>query len=172
MNRESPFQLSSLVLIVACILCGVTAASYLVALSSLHANADEQISVAANLLRMSLSEFQSNGREVAVQSPQPIAASRLPIFPASSSVPRTVHPVTVNIDNSGIIREISRVHERLDLLSHEAGSTQHPMAPAPDVSTFAPVQHPVTQETKGTFEYKVYEEPATGEAASLPAIEF
>jgi len=34
-------------------------------------------------------------------------------------VPVTVHPVTVNIDNSGIIREISRVNERLDSLATE-----------------------------------------------------
>lgn len=33
--------------------------------------------------------------------------------------PVTVHPVTVNIDHSGIIREISRVNERLDSLTAE-----------------------------------------------------
>lgn len=36
--------------------------------------------------------------------------------------PVTVHPVTVNIDNSGIMKEISRVHERLDSLAKTANA--------------------------------------------------
>ncbi len=43
--------------------------------------------------------------------------------------PVTVHPVTVNIDNAGIIREISRVHQRLDSLCAEAKSNAQSEAP-------------------------------------------
>jgi len=172
MNNESPFRITILVLTVACILSGVTAASYLAALSSPRSHSDEQISVAANLLQMSLLEFQTSGRKEFSQIHQPTAALRQTLFAASSPEPVTVHPVTVNIDNSGIIREISRIHERLDLLSNEAGWAVHPMAPTPDASTVAPVQHTDAQQTGSKFEYQVHDETPTEEPASLPAIEF
>ena len=52
MNSESPFRISSMVLAVACVLCGASASPYFLALSSTHMSADEQLSVAADMLRV------------------------------------------------------------------------------------------------------------------------
>ncbi len=124
MNSESPFQISSMVLTVACILCGLTAAPYLVSQLAPRAHAVDQSAVAANALQVSLSEFQTTSLERSV-SPLKSAWHSVPHFYA----PVTVHPVTVNIDNAGIIREISRVHQRLDSLGAEANSNAQSEAP-------------------------------------------
>ena len=231
MNSESPFRISSMVLAVACVLCGASASPYFLALSSTHMSADEQLSVAADMLRVSLSEFQTSGQKAVAQSHQPTVASRSALFPAISLVPFapvshsttasavgfvtqqpisdrsemttrrddihstsfgrsasqralqagsvpqfyapvTVYPVTVNVDNSDIIREISRVHERLNSLSNAAGSAAHPEAPTPDASAAAPVEHTDVPQMGRKFEYKVHNEPTNEEPASLPVIEF
>ena len=101
-------------------------------------------------------------------SQRALQAGSVPQFYA----PVTVYPVTVNVDNSDIIREISRVHERLNSLSNEAGSAAHPEAPTPDASAAAPVEHTDVPQMGRKFEYKVHNEPTNEEPASLPVIEF
>jgi len=67
---------------------------------------------------------QANSEETVV-SPVASQGDSVPQFYA----PVTVHPVTVNIDNAGIIRAISQVHERLDLLSAETRPNAQAEAP-------------------------------------------
>ena len=187
MNSETSFRIASIVLTVACILCGITAASYLAAHFFPYRNAVVQKKIAANAPQVNLSEFPPNPGQSTSQSHHSSVASRAPLLSASKTTanvsessillnaptqtdqndrkdsviaarpdqvphttvkcgespreseghsvshfyaPITVHPLTVNIDNAGIIREISRIHERLDSLSAEAtlaqsGATHH-----------------------------------------------
>ena len=124
MSSESPFRISSTVLTVACILCGLIAVSYLVSQLTPRPDVVDQSAVAANALQVSLSEFQTTSLERSV-SPSVADGHSVPHYYA----PVTVHPVTVNIDNAGIIREISRMHQRLDSLGAEANSKAQSEAP-------------------------------------------
>ncbi|MBC7966805.1 MAG: hypothetical protein H7Z17_12880 [Fuerstia sp.] len=217
MNSESPFRTSSMVLTVACIICGIAAASYLVPRFIPLRNSVEQTKVAASALQVNLSEFHPDEGEVnsVAASHQPLVASRRPLLPASNppatasgsatllktptaiqqtdrrsesmssshdtvqttsvqrnaspwaseghSVPQfyapvTVHPVTVNIDNAGIIREISRVHERLDSLSAEARSAARSGATLHEAAATAPVHNTDAPATESSSQYKVHNE--------------
>lgn len=107
--------------------------------------------------------------------------------------PVTVHPVTVNIDNSGIVREISRVHERLDLLCSEVRLAEqiqqiHPtppaleMQPAPpakeiqekqeihqDTVPGVPLPEPGVHKTARRFEYIVHDDQSRKSSISKQA---
>ncbi len=229
MNSESPFRISSMVLTVACIICGITAASYLVPRFMPHRNSVEQTKVAASALQVSLSEFQTNegGVHSVAASHQPVVAPGRPLFPASNpnatasasatllktpsaiqqtdrrsasksssrdavqttliqrsaspwaseghSVPQfyapvTVHPVTVNIDNAGIIREISRVHERLDSLSAEARSAAHSGTTLHEAAATVPVQDADAPATESSSQYKVHDEQTNQTSARQQAV--
>ncbi len=227
MNSESPFRISSMVLTVACVICGITAASYLVPRFMPHRNSVEQTKVAASALQVSLSEFQTNegGVHSVAASHQPVVAPELPLFPASNpnatasatllkapsaiqqtdrrsasksssrdavqttsiqrsaspwaseghSVPQfyapvTVHPVTVNIDNAGIIREISRVHERLDSLSAEARSAAPSGATLHEAAATVPVQDADAPATESSSQYKVHDEQTNQTSARQQAV--
>ena len=99
--------------------------------------------------------------------------------------PVTVHPVTVNIDNSGVIREISRINDRLDALTAEPRTTLATRAapvPAQAVSPSASIQpatttNPETAQTNPPrpmqsrplarrFEYTVHDD--RGKKSSIP----
>ncbi len=177
MNDESPFRISSMLLTVACLVCGISAVVLLVPRSGLRAKFVDH-PTSAGELRLNLAEFHENQPHVAPKQDQLLPPTRRTLVPVSSAIPLkanigsggtsttqseshgfdgvgpvqtassnfiestvidrhadqwtspggsvpqfyapvTVHPVTVNIDNSGIIREISRVHERLDVLAAE-----------------------------------------------------
>jgi hypothetical protein len=182
MNSESPFRTSSMVLTIACVLCGITAAAYCVSRFSPAISTDESSDVAVNLQYLNYAEFQKNVRSshphsepsfdatggsrsiqkhyswlrksgpVENSGTSQAASSRvgesstshngqefirstgfergtsLP-SPPEDAVPHfyapvTVHPVTVNIDNSAIIREIARLHERLDLVTDSSQTVE------------------------------------------------
>ncbi len=176
MNDESPFRISSMVLTVACLVCGVCAGVLLVPRYFQRAKSVDQ-STAVGELQLNLEEFHANQPNSASEQDQPLLPRGRTLVPDSSAIPLnknsaftvpatmqigshriggvrseqaaskliestvverpanqwtspggpvaqfnapvTVHPVTVNIDNSGIFREISRVNERLDLLAVE-----------------------------------------------------
>ena len=228
MNSESPFRISSTVLTVACIICGITAASYLVPRFMPHRNSVEQTKVAASALQVSLSEFQTNegGVHSVAASHQSVVAPERPLFPASKPnatasvsatllkapsaiqqtdrrsasksssrdavqttsiqrsaspwaseghsvpqfyVPVTVHPVTVNIDNAGIIREISRVHERLDSLSAEARSAAPSGATLHEAAATDLVPDADAPATESSSQYKVHDEQTNQTSARQQA---
>ena len=203
-----------MVLTVASILCGISAASYLAAQFAPRRNSFHQTTVAASALQVKLSEFQTNGGHSVAQSSHSMVASRTPLLSAPTNPPRasapatllkvpaateqtdrksgvmtahrehvettsaersvssseseghsvphfyapvTVNPVFVNIDNAGIIREISRVHERLDLLSAEAQAAKSAAALDEAVVT-APVQHSEAQPHENSSQKRVHDE--------------
>ena len=176
MNDESPFRISSMLLTVACLVCGVCAGVLLVPRYMQRAKSVDH-SAAVGELQLNLAEFHANEPNSASEKDQPLLPRRRSLVPVSSAIPLKnnaastvaattqigshyiggvrseqaasnliestvverpadqwtslgvpvsqfsapviVHPVTVNIDNSGIFGEISRVHERLDSLAAE-----------------------------------------------------
>lgn len=175
MNDESPFRISSMVLTVAFLVCGVCAGVLLLPRYFQRAKSVDQ-STAVGELQLNLEEFHANQPNSASEKDQPLLPRGRTLVPDSSAIPLnknsaltvaattfgshriggvrsepaaskliestvverpanqwtspngpvaqfnapvTVHPVIVNIDNSGIFREISRVNERLDLLAAE-----------------------------------------------------
>jgi len=220
MNSESPFRISRIVLTVACILCGISAASYLAAQFAPRRNDVDHSKVAANAQQVNLSVFHPKLGQSTAQSQHPPVASRSPLLSSSkttvkasasaiflnapiqtdvadrknsvitarrdnvqtTSVERSVspleseghsvalfsalvtfHPVTVNIDNADIIREISRVHERLDLLSAEAALAQS-KATHHDAFVTAPFQGADAQPNESSSQKNI--------PAKLPVFEF
>jgi hypothetical protein len=177
MNDESPFRISSMLLTVACLVCGVSAVVFVLP-RYIQRTKSVDHSTAAGELQLNLAEFHAAQPQSAPELDPPQPPIRRTLLPASSAIPQkkniavditsatpseshragatgsvqttssnfiestvvnrhahqwtsrgdsvpqfyapvTVHPVTVNIDNTGIIREISRVHERLDSLASE-----------------------------------------------------
>ncbi len=214
MNSESPFRTSSMVLTIACVLCGITAAAYCVSRFSPARSADESSDVAVNLQYLNYAEFQKNvrsshphsepsfdatGRSRSIQKHDSWLRKSGPVensgtsqapssrvgesstshngqefirstgFERSSSLPSppedaaphfyapvTVHPVTVNIDNSAIIREIARLHERLDLVT-DSSQTVEVFEPAAETAVESlPPSPPVTSSLTRRFEYIVH----------------
>ena len=95
MNSESPFRISSMVLTVASILCGISAASYLAAQFAPRRNSFHQTTVAASALQVKLSEFQTNGGHSVAQSSHSMVASRTPLLSAPTNPPRASAPATL-----------------------------------------------------------------------------
>jgi len=221
MNDESPFRISSMLLTVACLVCGISAVVFVLPRYMQRTKSVDH-ATAAGELQLNLAEFHANQPNSAPEQDQP--PTRRTLLPASSAIPQktniginvasathseshrmgavgavrtassnfmestvverhahqwtsrgdsvpqlyapvTVHPVTVNIDNTGIIREISRVNERLDSLAAEKSRFEKDVlariedansgsartaGPATVVEVHSPVpQHDVVSQSKG-----------------------
>jgi hypothetical protein len=218
MNNEDPFRVSSMVLMVACLLCGITAGSYFVPRFSRPSSTVYPLSVTDDSRHLDLSEFQKDERKDAVQSFQRVVESEPPLFPVSQSkviasepiedstshksgqrnvnqdnlspshadypssvsaerkvshssslsdslphiyAPVTVHPVTVNIDNTGVIHEISRIHDRLDALTTETRRTVQSPSTIDETATMPPTPPVKPRQLARRFEYIVHDDHAT-----------
>ncbi|MCA9009717.1 MAG: hypothetical protein KDB01_08225 [Planctomycetaceae bacterium] len=214
MNSESPFRTSSMVLTIACVLCGITAGAYCVSRFTLARTADDSSELAVNLQYLNFVEFQQDvrsshphgerGFDVAPRSQSlpehdsrlrksgsiensetqravssrvgdgsasqtgetlfrstGFARSSIPSSPPEDAVPHfyapvTVHPVTVNIDNSAIIREIARLHERLDAVTEFSQTVDVFESTADSIAESIPPSASAVPAATRRFEYIVH----------------